>query len=119
MLGVATLLCALLALVLRLNAPAIQAANCLATPMQVALIFPLIRLGDRIFGWGPSQGFSAEAFLHGSAMKMLWSSGGLAGEALAAWLLLAVPTVLVMTFGLTAVLRRVPAMSPEVTGKNA
>jgi uncharacterized protein (DUF2062 family) len=45
-LGISTALCALVALVLRLNMPAIQLVNYLLTPLQLLLIIPLLRLGE-------------------------------------------------------------------------
>ena len=44
--GVSTALCALLAVFLRLNMPAIQLVNYLLTPLQLILIIPLLRLGE-------------------------------------------------------------------------
>src|SRR5580658_3847085 len=49
LLGVTTAICALLALVLRLNMPAIQAANWVAMPLQVVLLIPFLRLGQWMF----------------------------------------------------------------------
>ena len=46
MLGVSTALCALAALLLRLNMPAIQLVNYLLTPLQLLLIIPLLRFGE-------------------------------------------------------------------------
>jgi hypothetical protein len=37
--------------------------------------------------------------------------GGLAGQAMLAWLLFAIPAVALMTVTLTAVLRRIPAVA--------
>ncbi|MEO8061110.1 MAG: DUF2062 domain-containing protein [Pseudomonadota bacterium] len=45
-LGVSTALCALVALALRLNMPAIQLVNYLLTPLQLLLIIPLLRFGE-------------------------------------------------------------------------
>src|SRR5580658_5326810 len=45
--GIPTLVCAALALTLRLNLPAIQAANYIVMPLQLLLIVPFVRLG----GW--------------------------------------------------------------------
>jgi uncharacterized protein (DUF2062 family) len=45
-LGISTALCALLALALRLNMPAIQLLNYLLTPLQLLLIIPQLRLGE-------------------------------------------------------------------------
>ena len=106
--GIPTLLCAGIALSLKLNLPAIQAANYVAMPLQVALMWPFVRMGGWLFAAGPREGLAA-----GSPLQWMWASGSLAGEALAAWLLLAGPAVLVMTLGLTAVLRRVPALAAE------
>jgi len=44
LLGVTTGICALFAILLRLNMPAIQAANWLAMPLQVVLLIPFLRL---------------------------------------------------------------------------
>jgi uncharacterized protein (DUF2062 family) len=44
-LGIPTALCLLVALPLRMNVPAMQAANYAAMPLQVVLIFPFARLG--------------------------------------------------------------------------
>ena len=48
--GIPTVLCAGLALALRLNLPAIQAANYAAMPLQLALIVPFVRFGKWIIG---------------------------------------------------------------------
>jgi uncharacterized protein (DUF2062 family) len=45
-LGVSTALCALAALTLKLNMPAIQLVNYLLTPLQLLLIIPLLRFGE-------------------------------------------------------------------------
>jgi uncharacterized protein (DUF2062 family) len=111
--GVTTALCFVVALLLRLNVPAIQAANYAAMPLQVALIFPFVRLGAWMFASGAQPSTSARAMLHASPMKILWASGSMAGQALAAWLVIAVPMVAMMTLVLTALLRKVPALAAE------
>jgi uncharacterized protein (DUF2062 family) len=112
MIGIPTALCLLLALGLRLNLPAIQAANYAAMPLQVALIFPFVRLGGWMFSTGGSHGaFNASALANGSPLKLIWASGSLAGQALGAWFVTAIPMVLVMTVVLTALLRKVPALA--------
>jgi uncharacterized protein (DUF2062 family) len=55
LLGVTTGICALLAMLLRLNMPAIQAANWVAMPLQVVLLIPFLRLGQWLFA-EPSDG---------------------------------------------------------------
>ena len=105
--GVPTALCLVVALGLRLNIPAIQAANYAAMPLQVALIFPFVRLG----AWMFTSQQSLNTSLHQSPAKLLWASGSIAGEALAAWLVTAIPMVILMTVVLTALLRKVPAIA--------
>ena len=109
--GVPTALCLVVALSLRLNVPAIQAANYAAMPLQVALIFPFLRLGSWMFASNHSPVLNP-ALLHGSPMKLIWASGSLAGEALAAWMVTAIPMVVLMTVALTMVLRWV-SFTPE------
>lgn len=48
MYGCPTLLCAAAALLLRLNLPAMQAVNILTSPLQLALLAPFGRLGERL-----------------------------------------------------------------------
>jgi hypothetical protein len=47
-LGISTALCAVAALTLGLNQPAIQLVNYLLTPLQLLLIIPLLRFGESI-----------------------------------------------------------------------
>jgi len=114
--GIPTALCLVVALGLRLNMPAIQAANYAAMPFQIALIFPFVRLGGWLFSSSAHPAVDSGMLAHGSSMKLIWASGSLAGEALAAWLLTAVPMVLLLTFVLTAVLRRVPVLATAEAG---
>ncbi|WP_187148820.1 DUF2062 domain-containing protein [Candidatus Korobacter versatilis] len=48
LLGVTTIVCAILARMLRLKQTAIQFGNYAALPFQIALLVPLLRLGERI-----------------------------------------------------------------------
>src|ERR1700758_1921439 len=106
--GISTAVCLVVALSLRLNVPAIQAANYAAMPLQIALIFPFVRLGAWLFSSGAHTPMNAGTLAHDSAMKLIWTSGNLACEALAAWLVTAVPMVLLLTLVLTALLRKLP-----------
>lgn len=108
--GIPTGLCVVVAVALKLNMPAIQAANYAAMPLQFALILPFIRLGGWMFGPGQQRQLG-KTLLAGRPLEALRVSGSVAGEALGAWLVLAVPAVLLMTLGLTAVLRRVPSVA--------
>jgi uncharacterized protein (DUF2062 family) len=111
--GIPTAICLVLAMSLRLNVPAIQAANYAAMPLQIALVFPFVRLGSWMFAPGTQPALSTSTVLHGSPAKLIWASGSIAGQALAAWLVIAIPMVVVMTLGLTALLRKVPVLAVE------
>jgi uncharacterized protein (DUF2062 family) len=52
-LGLCTLLCALAGVWLRLNQPVIQLVNYLVYPLQIALLIPFYRAGERLFGAEP------------------------------------------------------------------
>jgi uncharacterized protein (DUF2062 family) len=112
--GIPTVVCAALALVLRLNLPAIQAANYAAMPFQVVLIAPFVRLGGWLVASGSRSSETAAALLSllhwSSSPTFLSRMGTLAGQALLAWLVIAIPSVLLMTPILALVLRRVPAL---------
>ena len=118
--GIPTVLCAALALALRLNLPAIQAANYVAMPLQLALIVPFVRLGGRITAWtvfAPSTRFLVpRTFEHLSALNLAARMSGLAGQALLAWLIAAVPAVLLMTLALNLMLRRIPILRNAEAG---
>ena len=111
-LGIPTLICAALALALRLNQPAIQVANYAAMPLQLLLIVPFVRLGGWLFDAGPIHAAQVAALLHTSPVDLLSRLAGLFGHALLAWLLIAVPFVMLMTFALTVLLRHLPALVP-------
>lgn len=59
-LGLSTLLCTAAALVWRLNLPAIQLVNYLASPVQLLLIIPFVRAGEHLLR-APPQPISLEA----------------------------------------------------------
>jgi hypothetical protein len=52
-LGVSTPLLTVLAIALRLNLPAIQLVNYMASPLQLALIIPFVRVGEWLTGAPP------------------------------------------------------------------
>jgi uncharacterized protein (DUF2062 family) len=109
--GIPTIVCAALALAFGLNLPAIQAANYMVMPLQLVLIVPFVRLGGRLFRFAPRPAFDARALLHTPPLALLAQMGGLTGQALLAWLVIAVPAVALMTVALTVLLRRVPAVA--------
>jgi uncharacterized protein (DUF2062 family) len=110
--GIPTAICALLALGLRLNLPAIQAANYAVMPLQFLLIAPFVRLG----GWLLAGRFQQAATAHAAPVNLLAQLGGMVGHAVLAWLVLAGPAVVGMTAALTVLLRRVPALAVAEAG---
>lgn len=78
-LGISTVACAALAVWLRLNMPAIQVVNYLMTPVQLLLIIPFLRFGERLTG-APRHPVTLESGLallsHGiwNAVRILWDA---------------------------------------------
>lgn len=112
MVGISTVLCALVALKLRLNQPAIQAANYAMLPLQIVLVLPFVRLG----GWmmassshAPAQ--TAQLLAHFSPLHLAGGVAHLATQALLAWFVVALPTVLLLTPVLAHMLRHIPALA--------
>jgi uncharacterized protein (DUF2062 family) len=110
--GVPTVLCAALALTLRLNLPAIQAANYAAMPLQLLLIVPFVRLGEFLFSGGTSAA-RGSLLLPLQPFTLLAHFGALAAHALLAWLVVAGPAVAIMTAVFTLLLRQIPEMAGE------
>ncbi|MEJ1966350.1 MAG: DUF2062 domain-containing protein [Gammaproteobacteria bacterium] len=78
-LGLSTVLCTLVAIALRLNLPAIQLVNYLASPLQLALIIPFVRVGEHLLGLkaqplSVSEGFRIMATGVAHAVVMLWDA---------------------------------------------
>lgn len=115
--GIPTVLCGVLALALRLNLPAIQTANYVAMPLQFALLVPFVRLGRWLVPTHHAPALDPRVLLHlpnlHLAAQAAASMGGLAGQALLAWLLVAIPAVALMIPALTRMLRRIPALQGE------
>ena len=89
--GSSTGLCILLALVFKLNQVVMQVANYLAYPLQLLLLIPFIRLGEKLFGANRlplsievlSAAIRADAW---GALHTFWTS---LWHGTVAWLLLA------------------------------
>ena len=111
--GLPTVLCAGLALALGLNQPAIQAANYAAMPAQLLLVVPFVRLGGVLFSRSHHATASASALLHGSPFTIATQMGGIALQALLAWLVFAIPAVILLTLCLTPMLRRIPVVAAQ------
>ncbi|HEY1985334.1 MAG TPA: DUF2062 domain-containing protein [Terracidiphilus sp.] len=116
--GLPTALCAVVALAFRLNQPAIQAANYAAMPFQLVLVVPLVRLGAKLTPHLAHPGLDLSALTRSPArmfahppQQLVMQLGGMAGQALLAWFLVAIPVVMLLTPTLTLLLRRVPALA--------
>jgi uncharacterized protein (DUF2062 family) len=92
--GCPTIFCALAAVTLRLNLPAIQFVNYLVYPLQLALLVPFVRMGDWLFRSPAPQVLGVFGVLT-SAM-----------HAIVAWFCVAVPMGLLLYLFLVSVLRR-------------
>ena len=113
-----TLLCAVLAVLFRLNHPSIQAANYLVYPLQLALIVPFYRVGARIFPWGPSV--SLDIFSKGIKNEWMGNFVPIVAatlKALAAWFLIAAPLAVVLYFILWTIFARMPRFN-SVSGND-
>lgn len=86
--GIPTLLCAGVAVLLRLNFPALQLVNMLSSPLQFALFMPFHRLGVRLL---PADHLGAVL--------------DLAVRAIAGWLCVCLPLGLLLYVGSLATLR--------------
>lgn len=96
---------------LRLNLPAIQAANYLAMPLQLFLIVPFVRMGGWLFASPPRQVLAAGTLFGAPPSAVATQLGSLTGHALLAWMVVAGPSVLLLTLMLTGMLRRIPALA--------
>lgn len=107
--GTTTALCALVAFAWRLNLPAIQIVNYFVYPLQIALILPFFRAGEKLFG-APHLPLSVSqivAAVHASfwgATRFLWTT---IWHAAVAWCLIAPLFVALAYMALVPLLRRV------------
>jgi len=107
--GWTTTLCALAALIFRLNIPAIQLINYFMYPAQLALLLPFFRLGEKLFR-APHLPISiphiyemAHADLWG-AIRFLWST---TWHAMVVWAVFAPLSAAIIYYALLPVFRRV------------
>ncbi len=116
-LGAPTLLCAVLALALRLDLPAIQAANFAAMPLQLVLIAPFLRLGGWLLDLKADRALAAATLRHLPFTHAIAQLAALAGQATLAWFFFAVPAVVLVTGPLAAMLRRVSSLHAAEAGE--
>jgi uncharacterized protein (DUF2062 family) len=110
-LGVSTLLCAVIAVAFRLNLPAIQIVQAAMAPTQILLIIPFVRLGEWILRVPPQplsirEGLALIAQGAGRAIIALWDAILHAGLA---WILIAPFAVFLLYKSLTPVFVRAAA----------
>ncbi len=108
-LGVSSLLCAVVAVIFRLNQPAIQVANYLAYPVQLALFVPFFKAGAHLYS-APKLALSfaqleAELSADLAGTMSRYATANL--HAFTAWALVAPLGVALMFFALRFVLVRV------------
>jgi uncharacterized protein (DUF2062 family) len=89
--GWTTALCAIAALVLRLNLPAIQIVNYFMYPAQIALLIPFFRIGEKLFHAPhlPLSPLQLQALIHAGlwqAIRFLWTT---TWHAMVVWVLVA------------------------------
>ena len=109
-LGTTTMLCGIAAVVRRLNHVAIQLVNWLIYPVQLLLILPFLQMGNRLFGYPPIELSVAEISAHFNQdfMSAVRDFGGLALRGIAAWGLVAMMVIPLLTWLLRQPLRRLP-----------
>jgi hypothetical protein len=118
MLGTTTLLCVGVAILLRLNLPAIQLVNFLIYPVQLILFLPLLKAGSRIAKAAPvtislGQVFTMIRSDLWGLIRLLWSA---TLGAIVIWLVLAPIAAAAIYFILTPVLRRANRMIHKTGG---
>ncbi|MGB7729332.1 MAG: DUF2062 domain-containing protein [Candidatus Acidiferrum sp.] len=107
--GCNTALCALVALIWGLNVPAIQMVNYFVYPLQIALLIPFFRLGEKLFR-APHLQISVPKIYElvrmnlWGAVKLLWTT---TWHALVVWLLIAPFVVALIYILLLPAFRRV------------
>jgi uncharacterized protein (DUF2062 family) len=114
--GIPTVLCATLALALRLNQPAIQVANYAAMPLQLALMVPFMRLGRWLVSAESGRLAQTHGLLKLPVFDIAAHMGRMAGQALLAWVVVAIPAVVLLTATFTLMLRRIPAVAAAEAG---
>ncbi len=118
-LGTTTALCALAALILRLNLPAIQIVNYFVYPAQIALLIPFFRLGEKLFGAPhmPLSPAQISGMIHANrwaAAQLLWTT---AWHAAIAWCLLALAFVPLVYLVQLPLLRRMLRKQQILSGQ--
>jgi uncharacterized protein (DUF2062 family) len=92
-----SLICILVAHLFKLNHIALQSVNYLLYPLQLALLVPFLKLGTWLFPWGaPLPAHILSTLIHNPGMFSLKIFAGITLKSVAAWLVTAVPAVLLI-----------------------
>lgn len=105
--GATTGLCAIAAIALRLNLPAMQIVNYLAYPLQIALLIPFFHFGALLFGVEPLPLSASELLAmfkadFWDAIAQLWDT---TMRAIVAWCLICLPAVAGLYYALKSLLK--------------
>lgn len=105
--GTTTVLCLVAAFCFRLNLVASQIANHMMFPLELALVIPFIRLGERVFGTS-TMPLSPGSFFHAARTQPLWLTRQVWSwewHAFVLWAALATIAMPLIALALTPVLR--------------
>jgi hypothetical protein len=119
-LGSTSLLCAIVAVIFRLNLPAIQLVNWFVYPLQLMLFVPFIRAGEFLFRARPLSLSLAQmvAMAHADLLHAISSLWLVTLEAVSAWLLVGPLLTFLLYVCLSPAVRRL-APSVQTRPRNA
>jgi uncharacterized protein (DUF2062 family) len=115
-LGSTTILCALAAIVFRLNLPSIQLVNYFVYPLQLGLLIPFLHFGEILFR-SPHVSLSLPIIFESikrsawQTTKTYWTLGW---HAMVAWCLVGPAAIWVMYLVLTPIMRRLASAGGAV-----
>ena len=120
-LGTTTAICAIVALALRLNLVAIQIANYAVYPLQILLIIPFMRLGERILGAQPMPLSASEIVerFSGGLVQGITTLAGALMHAVLGWGVTMPIVIAILTFALRPLMRRIAAAHAARAGRAA
>lgn len=107
-LGACTVLCAVAGVWLRLNQPIIQLVNYLVYPLQVLLLIPFYRAGEKLFGAEPVPIFSVTDLMtrfQAGPLQFMADYGMVGVYGIVVWCLIAPPLMATVYFALKPLLK--------------
>jgi uncharacterized protein (DUF2062 family) len=120
-LGSTTILCSLAAILFRLNLPAINLINWFVYPLQIALIMPFIRMGEKILGAAPIPYTLTQmvAMLHTDMWATITALWQTTVHAIFAWFVVGPLMIVILYKILTPLMRRIAKMNHTLLHANA